>query len=138
MSAGPRIPLPRPTALSRPHWDACRAGRLLVQRCADCGAHVFVPEPLCTRCTGARLEWVESAGRGAVYSFSIVHRPPRPEFAVPYVVAIVALDEGFFMLTNLVECAPADVAIGLRVEVAFRRMSEEITLPCFRPLRAAP
>ena len=131
-----RIPLPRPTPLSQPHWDGCREGRLRVQRCPDCGSYVFIPQPLCTRCLGARLEWVECAGRGAVYSFTVVHRPQRPEFAAPYVVAIVALDEGFHMLTNLVECEPAEVAIGLRVEVAFRRVSDEITLPYFRPARA--
>lgn len=134
--SGAQIPLPRPTALSQPHWDGCREGRLRVQRCEDCGAYVFVPQPLCTHCLGARLAWVESAGRGTVYSYTVVHRPQRPEFAVPYLVAIVALDEGFHMLTNLVECAPAEVTIGMRVEVAFRRMSDEITLPYFRPARA--
>lgn len=133
MTGARGIPLPRPTALSRPHWEACRDGRLLVQRCADCGAYVFVPQPLCTRCTGARLEWVESAGRGSLYSYTVVHRPQRPEFAVPYVVAIVELDEGFFLLTNLVDCLPERIEIGMRVEVAFRKMSDEITLPLFRP-----
>jgi hypothetical protein len=128
-----KIPLPRPTPLSRPHWDGCREGRLRVQRCDDCGSHVFVPQPLCPRCQGARLSWVESAGRGSLYSFTVVHRPQRPEFEVPYTVAIVALDEGFFMLSNLVECEPARIAVGMRVEVVFRRMSDEITLPYFRP-----
>jgi uncharacterized OB-fold protein len=131
--SGARIPLPRPTPLSRPHWDACREGRLRVQRCADCNRMIFVPQPLCTHCHGTRLDWVDSAGRGSVYSFTVVHRPQRPEFEVPYVVAIVELDEGFFMLTNLVGCEPAKVAVGQRVEVEFRRMSDEITLPYFRP-----
>jgi len=135
--SGPgRIPLPRPTALSRPHWDGCREGRLRVQRCADCRAYVFIPQPLCTRCQSTRLDWVESSGRGSVYSFTIVHRPQRPEFAVPYVVAIVELAEGFHMLTNLVDCDPARVEIGMPVEVAFRELSPEITLPYFRPARA--
>jgi uncharacterized OB-fold protein len=132
------IPLPRPTALSRPHWDGCREGRLRVQRCADCGAFVFVPQPLCPHCQGARLEWVESAGRGTLYSYTVVHRPQRPEFAVPYVVAIVRLDEGFFMLTNLVACEASRIEIDMRVEVDFRRMSEEISLPLFRPAAGPP
>jgi hypothetical protein len=127
------IPLPRPTALSRPHWDGCRDGRLLVQRCTACQAYVFIPQPICTRCQSPALAWVESSGRGVVYSYTVVHRPPRPAFAAPYVVAIVALDEGWHMLTNLVDCAPAEVRVGLPVEVSFRRVSDEITLPCFRP-----
>jgi uncharacterized OB-fold protein len=107
-----------------------------VQRCGDCGRHVFVPQPLCCYCSSARLEWVESAGRGSLYSYTVVHRPQRPEFAAPYVVAIVTLDEGFTMLTNLVDCAPERIEIGMRLEVTFRKMSEEISLPLFRPAQA--
>jgi uncharacterized protein len=128
-----RIPLPRPTALSKPHWDGCRAGRLLVQRCRDCGHPVWIPQPVCTACLSDALDWVESAGRGSVYSLTTVHRPPRPEFEVPYTVAIVELDEGHHLLTNLVECAPEERRIGQRVEVVFRPMSDAITLPYFRP-----
>lgn len=130
------IPLPRPTELSRPHWDGCREGVLRVQRCSACGAHVFIPQPLCTRCQSGALEWVASAGRGTLYSFTTVHRPPSPAFTVPYVVAIVELDEGFHMLSNLVDCAPEDVRIGMRLEVTFRPVSHEITLPLFRPAAA--
>jgi uncharacterized OB-fold protein len=94
---------------------------------------VFIPQPLCTRCQAETLEWVASSGRGTVYSYTIVHRAPRPAFAVPYVVAIVELEEGWHMLTNLVDVAPEAVRVGLPVEVTFRRMSEAITLPYFRP-----
>ena len=127
------IPLPRPTELSRPHWDGCREGVLRVQRCRDCGTYVFIPQPVCTSCMGDGLEWVESTGRGTVYSFTRVHRPPRPAFEVPYAVAIVELEEGWYMLTNIVECPVDDVEVGMPVEVTFRRMSEEISLPLFRP-----
>jgi uncharacterized OB-fold protein len=75
---------------------------------------------------------VTSSGRGTVYSYTVVHRPPRPAFAVPYIVAIVELDEGWHMLTNLVDVAPAAVTVGMPVEASFRPMSEEITLPYFR------
>lgn len=129
------IPLPRPTALSRPHWDGCREGVLRVQRCRDCGHFVFIPQPVCTRCHTDALDWVTSTGRGTVYSYTVVHRPPRPAFAVPYVVAIVELEEGWHMLTNLVECRPEDARVGMPVEVAFRAMSDAITLPYFRPRR---
>lgn len=133
-----RIPLPRPTALTRPHWEGCLEGRLRVQRCRDCGHYVWIPQPVCTACLSAALDWVESAGRGSVYSLTTVHRPQRPEFEVPYTVAIIALDEGYHFLTNLVEFPPQALRIGARVEVTFRRMSEEIALPLFRPERAAP
>ena len=135
MSERAAIPLPRPTRLSRPHWDGCRGGVLRVQRCRDCGHFVFIPQPLCTRCHADALAWVESTGRGTVYSYTVVHRAPRPTFEVPYVVAIVELEEGWHMLTNLVDIAPGAVSVGTRVEVAFRAMSDEITLPYFRPRR---
>ena len=127
------IPLPRPTPLSRPHWDGCRAGVLRVQHCTSCGAYVFIPQWFCTSCQSEELEWVESTGSGTVYSLTTVYRPQRPEFEVPYTVAIVELDEGFHMLPNLVDCEIEDRRIGRPVEVTFRRMSDEITLPMFRP-----
>ncbi len=127
------IPLPRPTDLSKPHWDGCRDGVLRVQRCSACDAYVFIPQPICTACQGDDLEWVESSGRGRVYSFTTVHRPPRAEFEVPYVVAIVELEEGWHMLTNIIGCAADAVQVDMPVEVCFERMSEEITLPRFRP-----
>lgn len=127
------IPLPRPTALSRPHWDGCKAGVLRVQRCRDCGHFVFIPQPLCTRCQSEALEWVTSSGRGTVYSFTVVERPPRPAFETPYVVAIVELEEGWHMLTNLVDVAPEAVEVGMRVTPRFRAMSDDVTLPYFGP-----
>lgn len=133
MSAKRTIPLPRPTPLSEPHWAGCREGRLRVQRCRACRGYVFIPQPVCTHCTADALEWVDSTGRGTLYSFTTVHRPQRPEFEAPYTVAIVELDEGFHMLTNLVDCPRAAMRVGMPVEVEFRAMSDEITLPMFRP-----
>ena len=95
--------------------------------------YVFIPEPFCTECQSEELEWVESSGRGVVYSMTTVYRPQRPEFEVPYTVAIVELEEGWHMLTNLVDCPPEEIRVGLPVEVTFRRMSDEVTLPLFRP-----
>jgi len=127
------IPLPRPTEVSAPFWAGCARGQLLVQRCAACGWYVFVPEPCCTRCTSFELEWVESLGQGTVYSFSVVWRPQQPAFDTPYIAVIVELAEGWKTLTNLVECDPSEVYVDMPVEVTFRRMSDEITLPYFRP-----
>ncbi len=133
MSDGTTIPLPQPTPLSRPHWEGCRQGVLRVQRCSACGAYVFIPQPVCTSCQSRALEWVESSGRGTVYSYTTVHRPPRPQFETPYVVAIVELEEGCHMLTNVVDCPPGEVGVGMPVEVTFRAITDEITLPFFRP-----
>jgi uncharacterized OB-fold protein len=134
MSApGTGIPLPRPTALSKPHWEGCREGVLRVQRCQDCGTFVFIPQPCCTSCLGEALEWVESSGRGTLYSYTVVHRPQQPSFEVPYTVVIVELEEGWHMLSNLVDCEIDDIEIGMPLEVVYREMSNEITLPLFRP-----
>jgi uncharacterized protein len=136
MSDGRRdqlIPLPQPTALSRPHWDGCREGKLMVQRCAKCATYVFIPQPCCTHCQSTELEWVASAGRGRVYSFSVVHRAPRPQFEVPYIVAVIELEEGWHMLSNVLECPVDEVVVDLPVVVNFRKMTEDITLPYFVP-----
>ena len=132
MSAGKQIPLPRPTPISQPYWDACKEGRLTVQRCRDCDAYTFIPQPCCGECLGENLEWVESKGRGSLYSFSTVYRPQQPVFETPYTVVIVELEEGYHMLSNLIGVEPEDVAIGTPLEVFFEEMSEEITLPYFR------
>ena len=132
-SVGGTLPLPQPSALSQPFWDACKRGELVVQRCDDCGERVFIPQVACTRCFSPKLAWVPSSGRGTVYSFTIVHRPQQPAFTVPYVVAIVEMEEGWYTLTNIVGCDPEAVRIGLPVAVEFREMSDTITLPLFHP-----
>ena len=124
-------PLPRPTALSKPHWEGCQQGELRVQRCADCGAHIFIPQQACTSCLSDNLEWVKSKGLGVVYSCSTVYRPQQMGLEVPYTVAIVELEEGWHILTNVIDCPHEEIAIGLPVEVSFVKMSDEITLPMF-------
>jgi len=127
-----QTPLPQPTPLSRPHWDGCKEGKLRVQRCNDCGAFIFIPRPTCTSCLSESLDWVESSGQGTLYSYTVVHRPQRPEFEVPYTVAIVELEEGWHMLTNLVDVEEGAIEIGMPLTVSFREMSADITLPFFK------
>lgn len=127
------IPLPRPTDISRPFWDACREGRLTFQRCAACGAPIFIPLPCCNRCLSLDLSWETSSGRGTVYSWSSVWRPQQAGFEPGYVAAIVEMEEGWRTLTNIIECAPDAVYVGMPVVVAFREMSPQISLPYFRP-----
>ena len=130
-------PLPQPTSLSRPFWDACRHERLVVQRCSDCREFRFIPSEFCARCLGTEHTWVESAGRGRILTLTVVHRPPTPAFDAPYVVAVVRLDEGFDMLTNIVGTNPDDVRIGESVQVVFEVFTPEITLPFFSVVEGA-
>jgi uncharacterized OB-fold protein len=129
------IPLPQPTQLSQPHWDGCREGSLKVQQCRQCDTCVFIPQPRCTHCQSADLIWIDCTGRGKIYSYTIVHRAPRPQFETPYVVAIIELDEGWHMLSNVIDCAVEDVEVDMPVRVEFRKMTDEITLPYFVPVR---
>ena len=108
-----------------------------MQRCQQCATYVFIPQSFCRACRSTDLRWVQSAGRGAIVTFTVVWRPQTPAFEVPYVVAVVELDEGWEMLTNIVGGSTNDVAIGAPVEVCFMPMSPEITLPCFKIVRAA-
>ena len=127
------IPAPVPTELSRPFWDAAREGRLVLQKCANCGAFRWTPQILCTVCLSEDSHWTEVSGRGSLYSYTVVHRPPLPAFKAPYVVAVVRLEEGPLMLTNIVGADPADLAMEMPVEVVFQPINDEITAYRFRP-----
>ena len=133
-------PLPTPSHVSRPFWDAAKEHRLTYQRCSACGTRVFYPRDICPgpECFGVgTLEWVESSGKGWVYASSISYQPAHPAFAadVPYVLAIVELDEGVRMHTNVIGIDPKEVEIGMRVEVAWDDVTPEFSLPKFRPIQ---
>ena len=135
--AGYNKPLPTPSVVSQPFWDAAKEHRLVYQRCRACGARVFYPRDVCPGpdCFGVgTLEWVESSGRGWVYSFTVSHQPAHPGFVadVPYVLAIVELNEGWRMNTNIVNADPKDIAIGSPVEVVWDDVTPEFTLPKFQ------
>jgi uncharacterized OB-fold protein len=130
------IPLPEPTSISEPFWDGCREHKLLFQRCKECGHPNFDPVAACRRCLSTNLDWEESRGEGSVYSWTVVWRPQTPAFTVPYAVIIIDMDEGYQMLSSLIDCDSGVLAKGLRVEVDFREMSDTITLPYFRPVDA--
>jgi uncharacterized OB-fold protein len=127
---------PAPDEVSRFHWDAAAAGRLEVQRCGECGRHQYPPTIGCVACGSGDLPAAEVSGRGTVYSFTVSHRAYEPGFVddVPYVVALVTLeeDEHTRMLTNIVGAEPADIEIGMPVEVTFEPLGD-FALPQFRP-----
>ena len=134
IEASPR-PLPVPDFETQPYWDAAARGALALQRCTACGTHRHYPRALCPSCHAADHEWVDVSGRGRVYSFSIVRRAPSPAFAgkLPYVLALIALDEGPHLLSHLVDIAPDAVRIGIPVTVTFEDIGDGMKLPVFRP-----
>lgn len=136
MTAEP-APLPHASPLTAPFWDAARRHELLVQRCRACGAHIFYPRHLCTACGSPELDWVTASGRGSVFTYTIAHRATHPAFAdrVPYVIAIVELEEGPKLTTNVVDAEPTDVTIGMAVEATFEDVGD-VTLVHFRPVRS--
>jgi uncharacterized OB-fold protein len=130
-------PAPHPTPFSQPFWDAAGRGELRIQRCRACGRHVFYPRYNCPHCGAVDLEWVQASGRGSVYTYTVARRPTHPAFIgqEPYVIAIVELEEGPRLTTNIVGCAPEEVRIGLPVEVDFEDAGE-FSIPLFRPARS--
>jgi uncharacterized OB-fold protein len=119
---------------TREFWNAARRGVLRIKRCNECHAFHYYPRPFCPKCWSANVEWVDADGTGTLYTYSIVYTNDLPSFRdrVPYVVAIVELDEGPRMETNLVDCPLDQIAVGMRVQVAFEDEGE-IVLPRFRP-----
>lgn len=124
---------PHPSRWSTPYWEGCARGELLFQRCDDCAAITHTPALLCSSCTGRNLTWEQSAGTGAIYSWSTVWRPQTPEFVVPYVAVIVEMDEGWHILSNLIGCEHDVAKVGLRVTVEFHETAGGTALPYFRP-----
>ncbi len=130
-------PLPQFTVASEPYFEACNKHELRLQRCSDCDTFRFYPSPMChaSDCMSLEYDWAEVSGKGEVYTYTVVHRPVSEAWAgdTPYVIAMIALDEGPVMMSNVVDCEPGDVSIGLPVEVVFKDLAEGVTLPYFRP-----
>lgn len=120
--------------LSRPFWEAASRHELVVQRCTDCGHHQFYPRPMCLACRGDVLEWAPVSGEATVYSRTTVHIQVDPDLTPPYVAALVDLDEGPRLATNLV----GDAAIGDRVRVTWRERADAPPLPVFEPVVPTP
>ena len=133
--AAPRFDLPTGEDETRPFWDAAAEGRLLIQRCDACGEWQYYPRPFCKRCWSEDVQWAEASGRGTLYTFSVVRRNDLPPFGdrVPYVPAIVDLDEGPRMMTEVVDADPDTLEIGTALVVDFADVDDELKRPVFRP-----
>ena len=132
-----RKPLPHIDEESRPWWEAAQRHELYVQKCRDCGDLRFHPRALCTSCMSSRTEWVRCKGTGKIYTFTVTNQNQAGGFrdSLPYVMAWVEVDEGLKMLTNIVDCPPEQVKIGMPVEAVFDDVTPEVTLVKFRPAR---
>jgi|DewCreStandDraft_2_1066082.scaffolds.fasta_scaffold00520_22 uncharacterized OB-fold protein len=141
MTQADQRPLPVPQPESDFYWEKCREHELWLRRCNDCQKAYFYPRDICPHCFSRNVTWVKASGRGTVFTYAIVHRPPTPAFRdkVPYVVAIVELEEGPKIPTNLVgiEPDPAKIRVGMPVVVDFEDVSPTISLPVFRPASPA-
>ena len=128
--------LPTETELTRPFWEGCRSGELRMQHCDDCDRLQFYPRVICTQCDGNNLSWRAVSGNGRVTSYTVVRRGISPAYTAPYVVALIELDEGPCMMSNVVDCDPDTVVVGAVVEVRFESWTKDHVLPVFT-LRAA-
>jgi uncharacterized OB-fold protein len=137
--AAARLPAPAPRTEAVPElaefWAATASGRLLLRRCDDCGDPIWYPRTFCPACGSLRTSWSDASGRGRVYSCTVVHRSAVPGYrdVTPYVVAYVELEEGPRVLTNIVDCDPASVRIGMEVGVVFHDTGEGTALYRFAP-----
>lgn len=135
LMAGPfMLGLYEPSPETAGFWDGLREQKLMIKRCAQCGKHHHPRRIFCTSCNSDKLDWVEAKGRGKVYSYSTVHRAPRPEFdaEVPYNVGLVELDEGIYFFTRILPPAGGEVTIGAPVALEFRDVGPSGRLTTFR------
>src|SRR5580692_1633182 len=123
--------VPSPTPDTQPYWDGLNAGRLRLQRCADCGKVRHYPRPVCDACWSMNVEWRDASGRGRVHSWTVTHHAFHPGFKaeLPYALVTVDLDEGVRMNARLRGLDPAELRVGLLVRIAFEPVTEEVTLP---------
>jgi uncharacterized OB-fold protein len=135
MATSVRFDLPTPDSETQPFWDAARDGRLLLKRCRSCRRAHYYPRPFCPFCWSRDVDWEEASGNATLYTYSIVHRNDLPPFGerVPYVAAVVDLEEGPRAMTNIVEAELDALKIGMPLRVQFRPISDQFTIPVFAP-----
>ena len=138
MTTQPPRPMPRPEnrGLTAPFWEAAKRHELVCQRCRQCANWIFYPREQCPTCFSTDLEWAPVSGNGRVFAYTIVYQPANPAFGpdAPFVYAIVQLDEGVRMPTNIVECELESVHVDMPVTVVFDDVSPEWTLVKFKPV----
>jgi uncharacterized OB-fold protein len=130
--------LPEPTPETRHFWDGCKEGELRLQRCVDCdGGSYFPPRPFCPKCGSRKVEVYPASGRAVLWSY-VINQRPRPDMGTePYAIAVVKLEEGPKMMTNIVGCpqTPEALPLDMAVQVTFAKQTDDITLPFFEPVK---
>lgn len=136
-TAGKPLPLPLMEGHSKQFYDWCRQHELRFQRCTGCGTWRHVPREMCAACGSFEWEWARSNGRGRVFTWTVIARAMHPAFQdrVPYAPVVIEMDEGVRILSEIVDCAPYELAIGMPVEVIFVAVTPEVTLPKFQRYR---
>jgi uncharacterized OB-fold protein len=127
-------PLPEPTPETLHFWEGTRAGELRLQRCDQCRHVYFPPRPFCPKCASRKVSVFAASGRAKLYSY-VIHQRHAPGFAPPYAIAVVELDEGPRMMTNIVGCpqTPEALQLDMPLAVVFEKQSDAITLALFKP-----
>jgi uncharacterized OB-fold protein len=135
MTSAMRFDLPAPDLETKPFWDGCKEGRFLIRHCNACGADHYYPRPFCPTCWSDDVEWKEASGRATLYTYSVVHVNDLPPFGerVPYVAAIVELEEGPRVMTNVEGVEHDALQIGMPLVVDYKPISDDITIAIFRP-----
>ena len=137
-----RKPLPRPLSpsLTQPFWEAAKRHELVMPRCKTCDHCFFYPRSECPRCLSSDLEWVKVSGRGRLHTFTVVRQPANPAFQddAPYIYAVVQLDEGPRLVSNVVECDIAAVRVDMPLQAVFADVTPEWTLVKFKPASLPP
>ncbi len=133
-----RRAIPQPTPETQHFWDGTKAGELRLQRCRACSVAYFPPRPFCPSCSSRNVEVFAASGRATLHSYVIHHRD-SPSHTAPYAIAVVELDEGPRMMTNIVNCpqTPEALELDMAVEVTFEAMDDTNTLPLFQPAGSA-
>ena len=129
-------PLPQPNADNKPFWEGCKAHELRFQKCLNCDHIRWPPSIICPKCYSREFEWIQADGRGRVYTFVVYHQAYDPAFEkdVPYVTAVIELEEGPHLLSNVVGCRPDEVQCDMPVEVTWEDVSPDFSLPKFKPI----
>jgi uncharacterized OB-fold protein/acyl dehydratase len=112
-------------------WEGCDQGRLLIQKCSECGVLRHPPRPMCGKCQSTRWEPIQASGRGTVYSYTVMHHPPIPGYDFPCPVGVIELEEGTRLVANIAGCEIDDIHIGMKVECSFEDVDDEMKLPFF-------
>ena len=129
-------PLPKPRPIDEPYWEGMAAGELRLQQCTNCARWRFPPAELCPNCLSGEYEWKAALGTATLWSWIVMHREYFASFHddIPYNVAFVRLDEGPFMMSNVVGVAPEELTVDARLQVTFDAVTDEFTIPRFRLL----